>query len=101
MGNAAMERIAKEQIVRVHSLVGSLPNPKIDLELRLWQSVRFVPVIVSLIVGKSKFCSGVPIVPILQMQDFLNQLPAFTVSMLCIDSNNNARQSSNQKRLFQ
>ncbi len=101
MGNAAMRRIAKEQISRVHSLASSLPNPKIDLELHSWRSARFVPVILSLVVDKSKFCSGVPIVPILQAQDFLNQLPAFADSMLCINLSNDARQSSNQKRLLQ
>lgn len=99
MGNAVMNRIAKEQIARVQSLVNFLPNPNIDLGLDSWKSARFVPIILSLVVDKSKFCSGVPIVPILQVQDFLNQLPSFTDSMLSIDLND-AKQSFNQKRLF-
>jgi Holliday junction resolvase-like predicted endonuclease len=85
MGNATMERIAKEQIARVRALVGCLPDPKIDLEIQSWKSARFVPVILSLVVDKSKFSSGVPIVPILQVRDFLNQLPAYRDSMLYID----------------
>jgi Holliday junction resolvase-like predicted endonuclease len=85
MGSATMERIAKEQIARVRALVGCLPNPKIQLEIRSWRSARFVPIILSLVVDKFKFCSGVPVVPILQVQDFLNQLPACTESMLHID----------------
>ena len=80
-----MERIAKEQIARVRALVGCLPDPKIDLEIQSWKSARFIPVILSLVVDKSKFSSGVPIVPILQVRDFLNQLPAYRDSMLYID----------------
>jgi Holliday junction resolvase-like predicted endonuclease len=85
MGNATMERIAKEQIARVRALVGCLPDPKIELEIQSWKSARFVPVVLSLVVDKSKFCGGVPIVPILQVQDFLNQLPAYADSIVHID----------------
>jgi Holliday junction resolvase-like predicted endonuclease len=85
IGNAKMERIVKEQIARVRALVGCLPDPKIELEIQSWKSARFVPVILSLVVDKSKFSSGVPIVPILQVQDFLNQLPVYADSMLYID----------------
>lgn len=93
MGDAAMKKIAEEQITRVHSLVKCLPNPKIDLELPLWKSAQFLPMILSLVVDKSKFCSGVPIVPILQVQDFLNQLPALMDLMLSISSSDDVKQS--------
>jgi Holliday junction resolvase-like predicted endonuclease len=85
IGSATMERIANEQIARVRALVGSLPVLKIQLEIQSWKSARFVPVVLSLVVDKSKFCSGVPVVPILQVQDFLNQLPVYAESMLHID----------------
>jgi len=85
IGGATMERIAKEQIARVRALVDCLPDLKIKLDVQSWNSARFVPVILSLVVDKSKFSSGVPIVPILQVQDFLNQLPAYAHSLLYID----------------
>jgi hypothetical protein len=100
MGSATMERIAKEQIARVRALVGCLPDPKIELEVQSWKSARFVPVVLSLVVDKSKFCSGVPVVPILQVQDFLNQLPAYVESMRYIDLEKRRQTFFRQKRLF-
>ena len=38
--------------------------------------IFLIPVILSLVPASSKFCNGVPIVPILQLQNFLNELPA-------------------------
>lgn len=100
MGSATMERLAKEQIARVRALVGCLPDPKIELEVQSWKSARFVPVVLSLVVDKSKFCSGVPVVPILQVQDFLNQLPAYVESMRYIDLEKRRQTFFRQKRLF-
>jgi len=85
IGSATMERIVNEQIARVRALVSSFPHLKINLEIQSWKSARFVPMILSLVDVKSKFYSGVPIVSILQAQDFLNQLPAYVESMSYVD----------------
>lgn len=83
---SALERIVKEQIVRTSALAKSLPNPAFKIENVSWSRARFVPVILSLTVDKFKFYNGVPIVPVLQLQDFLNQLPIHTDSVFCITS---------------
>jgi Holliday junction resolvase-like predicted endonuclease len=85
IGSATIERIVNEQIARVRALVSSFPHPKINLEIQSWKSARFVPMVLSLVDAKSKFCSGVPVVSILKAQDFLNQLPAYVESMSYFD----------------
>jgi Holliday junction resolvase-like predicted endonuclease len=81
-----LERIVKEQVERVHALANSLPNPKVKIECTSWSVARFVPVVLSLVVDKFKFYSGVPVVPILQLQDFLSQLPAYADDLLFLVS---------------
>jgi hypothetical protein len=41
----------------------------------------------SLTFDKFKFYEGVPVVPVLQLQDFLNQLSASADSLLCFTAN--------------
>jgi len=53
-----------------------LPNTKIkNVECVKWDKAKFVPIILSLLPMNNKFIDNVPIVPVLQLQDFLNQLP--------------------------
>jgi Holliday junction resolvase-like predicted endonuclease len=96
---SALERIVKEQIDRTSALVKSLPNPAFKIENVSWSGARFVPVVLSLIVDKFKFYNGVPIVPVLQLQDFINQLPLHTDSVLCITSNDTKNSAICQKDL--
>jgi len=58
-----------------------------------------LPVVLSLIVNESKFFEGVPIVPILQLQDFLNHLPTCTDSLFCISLDSTEAPVSRQKKL--
>ena len=92
-------KIVSEQVARVRALAGTLPNPVARTKGTSLDEYKFVPIILSLIVEKSKFFEGVPIVPILQLQDFLNYLPTSTGSMVCIDSANAHVQSGQQKKL--
>ena len=64
------------QIKRVEALTESLPNTSVDIECVRWEKAKFVPAILSLMPGSFKFIDDVPIVPVLQFQDFLSQLPA-------------------------
>jgi hypothetical protein len=42
-----------------------------------WKRTHFVPMILSLTPGNQKFHKGVPIVPVLQLGDFLTSMPAY------------------------
>jgi hypothetical protein len=76
-----LRKIVDAQTQRAQALADSLPNPKLDLECTRWRNAKFLPAVLSLMPSAMKFCDNVPIVPILQLQDFLNQLPVHIESL--------------------
>lgn len=99
IGRSTLERVVEKQVERVRALSSSLPNPKIKIECSSTNSLRLMPVVLSLITDKSKFCRGVPIVSILQLQDFLNQLPVYEESILQISNAKLDNPHSSQSKL--
>ena len=79
--HSALRKIVKEQVKRARALAQAMPYPTLKVECVKWKKAKIVPVILSLIPSRLKFCYNVPIVPILQFQDFIMQLPAFTESL--------------------
>ena len=77
-GSSALRRIAEAQVERTRALAESLPNVSLEIECAKWDKAKFVPAILTLIPVSFKFYDKVPIVPVLQLQDFLSQLPAYT-----------------------
>jgi Holliday junction resolvase-like predicted endonuclease len=77
MHPSALKRIVEEQVERTLALSEASLSPLNKIECALWDTVKFVPAVLSLVQGKFKFYDNVPIVPILQLQDFLVQLPAY------------------------
>ena len=75
---SALKKIVKEQTQRTQALSDALPNTKINLTCTQWETAKFVPTVLSLIPSAFKFLDHVPIVPVLQLQDFTNQLPLHT-----------------------
>jgi len=76
-----LRKIVDAQAGRAQALADSLPNPKLDLECTRWRDAKFLPTVLSLIPSSIKYCDKVPIVPILQLQDFLNHLPVHIESL--------------------
>ena len=74
---SALGKIVEAQVTRAEALADTLPSPALKLECVKWQKAKFVPVILSLVPSSFKFYTGVPVVPVLQLQDFLAQLPAY------------------------
>jgi len=54
-----------------------LPNITTKIECTNWENVIFVPAILSLMPIRNKFYNLVPIISILQFQDFLNQFQGY------------------------
>jgi len=75
---SALKKIVEEQNQRVKALAVSLPNPKIELECTEWQSAQFIPAVLSLMPSAYKFYYEIPVVSVLQLQDFISQLPLYT-----------------------
>jgi Holliday junction resolvase-like predicted endonuclease len=78
---SAIRRIVEEQVERTSALAESLPRLAEKIGCASWNRVELVPAILSLITVRSKFYNKVPIVPILQLQDFISQLPAYADSL--------------------
>jgi len=78
---SALRRIVDSQTERTKAFADSLPNLALKLECTKWRDAKFIPCILSLLHNSFKFYYNVPIVPILQLQDFLNQMPAYTESI--------------------
>ena len=69
---STMSKVAEAQIERVRALSKIMDKSTFPVEGRIF----LIPMILSLVPASSKFCNGVPIVPILQLQNFLDELPA-------------------------
>jgi len=78
---SALKKIVDSQVKRTWSLADSLPNPSLKLECTRWSNAKFIPVILSIMPSTVKFCDNVPVVPILQLQDFLSKLPAYAETL--------------------
>jgi Holliday junction resolvase-like predicted endonuclease len=72
---SAIRRIVEAQVERARALADALPNVSIGIDCAKWSKAKFVPAVLVLLPSRFKFCDGVPIVPVLQLQDFLSQLP--------------------------
>jgi Holliday junction resolvase-like predicted endonuclease len=73
---SAVIKAVENQIERTKSLTEALPKIRKEIKLEKWSHATFIPTILSLIPGKLKFYNNTPIVPILQLQNFINELPA-------------------------
>ena len=78
---SALGKIVEAQVERARALVETLPSPMLKVACVKWNKAKFVPVILSLVPSRFKFYDEVPVVPVLQLQDFLAQLPAFVESV--------------------
>ena len=81
ISSSALRRIVDLQSQRTLALADSLPNISLKLECSKWEKAKFIPAVLSLIPSAFKFYEKVPVVPVLQLQDFISQLPAYTDSL--------------------
>jgi Holliday junction resolvase-like predicted endonuclease len=78
---STLRKIVEAQVERAHALADTLPSAALTVECVKWNKVKFIPVILSLIPSSFKFYDDVPVVSVLQLQDFLIQLPAHVESL--------------------
>ena len=78
---SALRMIVEAQVNRARALADMLPSPALKIECVKWNKAKFVPVVLSLMPSSYKFFDNVPVVPVLQLQDFLTQLPAYVESL--------------------
>jgi len=78
MSPSALKKIVEAQVERTRAIAESLPNISLDIECAKWEKAKFIPAVLALIPSSFKFYDSVPIVPVLQLQDFLSKLPCYT-----------------------
>ncbi len=70
-GNSAINKMAAAQAQRTEVLAKNLQDIQHNIDLTDWKKAILFPVILSLFPGPVKFYNKVPVVPILQLQNFL------------------------------
>jgi len=72
-GNSAITRVAAAQAQRTEVLAGALHFLQQKIGLDNWKQATLFPAILSLFPGPVKFYNKVPVVPILQLQNFVDE----------------------------
>jgi len=72
-GNSAITKVAAAQAKRTEVLAKNLQDIQREIGLDDWKQATLFPVIISLFPGPVKFYKKVPVVPILQLQNFLDE----------------------------
>jgi len=80
---SSITRIVKSHISRTEALSMELSSSPKKTGFILNRRLVAFPIILSLLPASFKFCRGVPIVPILQIQDFLCNMSLYSSSLLC------------------
>lgn len=83
--SAASLKAVEAQTKRTEAFADAFLNCAKRIRLETWQTATFIPLILSLLPGPEKFHNKVPVVPILQLQDFINGVPAELDLLLHID----------------
>lgn len=78
---SAITKTIDAQMKRTQALANAVPTLREKIGLVDWKEATLIPMVLSLFPALLKFYRNTPVVPILQLQDFLNELPAHIDSM--------------------
>jgi len=81
MHPSTLRRMAEAQARRVEAFADTLPNATLKIECLKWSKAKVFPIILSLLPTTNKFYDDVPVVPVFQLQDCINQLPLHVDSL--------------------
>lgn len=80
---SSIAEIVKDHMERTKVFTEALKTLGENLNLKEWVNIVSIPIIVSLHSASLKFYKKVPIVPILQLPSFINDLPVHTDLLRC------------------
>ena len=80
---SVMIKAVESQVERTQALAEAFSSLYREVGLANRKRATLIPVVLSLVSGPFKFYNNVPVVPILQLQNFLNELPAHVTSLAC------------------
>ena len=73
--SAAALKTIEAQIERTRALADVLPSYSREIGLENWETATLLPMVISLLPGQNKLVNKVPVVPVLQLQDFISEVP--------------------------
>ena len=73
---APIIKAVEEHVRRTKAFADILPNLYAKTRFGKWEYATVIPVVLSLLACSCKFHQNTPIVPVMQLQNFLNELPA-------------------------
>jgi Holliday junction resolvase-like predicted endonuclease len=73
---SAIVKAVEAQMERTQALAAALPLLRKEIRIVSWKKAVLVPVVLSLVSSSLRFYMRTPIVPILQLQNFVDELPA-------------------------
>jgi Holliday junction resolvase-like predicted endonuclease len=85
---ASIIKVVGAQIERTRAFANSLPDYYQKVRLSDWKNATLVPLVLSLVSGPLKFYNNVAVVPVLQLQDFINVMPIEVQSLTHFNVNN-------------
>jgi len=74
-------KAVEAQVERTQALAEAFSSLHEKAGLVDWEKAMLVPIVLSLVPSPFKFYNNVPIVPVLQLPNFLNELPAYATSL--------------------
>ena len=74
-------KAAEQQTERTKAVAEASPCLNEAIGIKGWKCAYFMPLILSLMPSAFKLHRGVPIVPVLQLRDFLQEMPAYIGEM--------------------
>jgi hypothetical protein len=75
---APIIKIVEQHVERTKAFADTVPSFHSKIKLSRWKYATIIPIVMSLLPSPFKFHHHTPIVPVLQLQNFLNELPAHT-----------------------
>lgn len=78
---SAIIKTVELQVERTRALTEALVSLRESVGLVNWKEATLVPIVLSLVPSPFKFYNNVPVVPVLQLPNFLNELFAHTNSL--------------------
>jgi len=71
-----IKKVVEQQIKRTQLFTEILQNFQSTMKLGNWKKAIVIPMVLSLLPGPFKFHRQTPVVPVMKLQSFLNELPA-------------------------
>lgn len=78
---APIIKTVEQHVERTKAFTDILPSLHARIELDKWEHATVIPIILSLLPSSFKFHQNTPVVPIMQLQSFLSELPAHINSL--------------------